>query len=86
MGTIMKQANFLLPEDLLYELKASTSKGQQSKVVAEALRQELKRKKLEKTLQTSFGAWKIQEHPELQSGVGVFVRKLRKSTRDSRTK
>ena len=43
-----KQANFLLPEDLLEELKKTVSKRQQSKVVADALRRELKRIRLEK--------------------------------------
>jgi hypothetical protein len=86
MGNSTKQANFLLPEDLLDELKKSVSKRQQSKVVAEALRKELKRLKLEKVLQTSFGAWKDKHHPELKEGTEAFVRKLRKSTRLSCSK
>ncbi len=48
MGGSTKQANFLLPEDLLDELKMTVSKRQQSKVVADALRKELKRLKMEK--------------------------------------
>lgn len=86
MGNLTKQANFLLPEDLLDELKMSVSKRHQSKVVAEALRKELKRLKLEKVLQTSFGAWKKRDHPELKGGTKAFVRKLRKSSRLSRSK
>lgn len=85
MANATKQANFLLPEDLIEELKRSVSKRQQSKVVADALRKELKRLKLEKVLQTSFGAWKDRHHPELREGTGAFVRKLRKSTRLSRS-
>lgn len=34
MGTVAKQANFLLPQDLLEELKKAVSKRQQSKLVA----------------------------------------------------
>ncbi len=86
MGTTTKQANFLLPEDLLDELRKSVSRGEQSRVVAEALRKELKRMKLSKALQRSFGAWKEKDHPELKSGTGVYIRKLRKSTRLSRSK
>jgi hypothetical protein len=63
MGAAVKQANFLLPEDLLEELKMTVSKRQQSKVVAEALRRELKRLKLERVLETSFGAWRDKDHP-----------------------
>lgn len=76
-----KQANFLLPEDLLNELRTAVSKRQQSKVVANALRKELKRLKLEKIIETGFGAWKDKDHPELKSGTDKFVRKIRKSSR-----
>ncbi len=50
MGGSTKQANFLLPEDLLDELKMTVSKRQQSKVVADALRKELKRLKMARIL------------------------------------
>ena len=86
MGRVTKQANFLLPEDLLDELRKVVSKREQSKVVAEALRKELKRLKLERALETSFGAWKDKNHPELKGGTGAFVRKLRKSDRLTRAK
>ncbi|MDD5434857.1 MAG: hypothetical protein PH343_05450 [Nitrospira sp.] len=86
MGIISKQANFLLPEDLLEELKKTVSRRQQSKVVAEALRKELKRLKLKKAIEGSFGAWNVNEHPELKSGTEAYVRSTRKSTRFTRTK
>jgi hypothetical protein len=57
-----------------------------SKVVAKALRKELKRIKLRKVLQTSFGAWKDKDHPELKGGAEAFVRKLRTSRRLSRSR
>jgi len=73
------QANFLLPEDILNELKASVPKRQQSRVVAEALRKELKRMRLAKALQSGFGLWKAPHHPELKKGAEAFVRSLRTS-------
>ena len=79
-----KQANFTLPEDLLAELKRAVPKGEQSKVVGEALRNELKRIKFKKALQTSFGSWKVQRHPELAKGTRKFVRALRRSARMKR--
>lgn len=81
MSIATKQANFTLPEDLLKELKQAVPKGEQSKVVGEALRNELKRIKFKKALQTSFGAWKDERHPTLAKGTRLFVRSLRKSTR-----
>jgi hypothetical protein len=86
MTTATRQANFLLPEDVIEELKAAVPRRQQSKVVAEALRKELKRLKLAKALQTSFGAWKEKDHPELKKGAESFVRGLRVSTRQRRAK
>ncbi len=81
MSTTTKQANFLLPEDLLDDLRKTVSVRQQSKVVTEALRKELKRIRLEKSLQTSFGAWKDKDHPELKKGTDAYIRSMRKSTR-----
>ena len=81
MAIATKQANFTLPEDLLNELKRAVPKGEQSKVVGEALRNELTRIKFKKALQTSFGAWKDERHPDLAKGTRLFVRSLRKSTR-----
>ena len=81
MSTATRQANFLLPEDLVEELRRSVPKREQSKVIAEALRKELKRLKLQKALETSFGAWKVEDHPELQRGTEAFIGNLRKSDR-----
>ena len=80
-----KQANFLLPEDLLDALRKAVPGRQRSKVVAEALRKELKRLQLMKSLQNVFGAWKEKDHPELKEGTEGFVRRLRKSTRITRS-
>ncbi len=81
MASATKQANFLLPEDLLNELKRTVDKRQQSKVVSEALRKELKRIKLARALEASFGAWKDKDHPEMREGTASYVRRMRKSTR-----
>lgn len=81
MGRLTRQANFTLPEDLLEELKRTVPKGEQSKVVGEALRNELKRIKFRKALQDSFGAWRGDKHSALRKGTRRFVRSLRKSTR-----
>ena len=81
MASAVKQANFTLPEDLLNELKRTVPKGEQSMVVGQALRNELKRIKFKKALEKSFGAWKAGKHSELAQGSRRFIRSLRKSTR-----
>jgi hypothetical protein len=77
----VRQANFTLPAELLEELKQTVPKGEQSRVVSEALRSELKRLRFRKSLDSSFGAWEKGPHPELARGTRRFVRALRKSTR-----
>lgn len=80
-GTGTKQANFNLPEDLVEELKKYVPRGEQSKVVAEALRKELQRLKFRRALEDTFGAWKEEDHPELEEGTEEFIRRLRESSR-----
>jgi ABC-type sulfate transport system substrate-binding protein len=73
MGRGTRQANFVLPEELLEELKANVSPRQQSRFVAEALKKELRRVCLAKAIETSFGAWKETDHPEFARGAETFV-------------
>ncbi|MBI3824620.1 MAG: hypothetical protein HY294_01320 [Candidatus Rokubacteria bacterium] len=72
-----------MPEDLLDELRKSVPRGEQSRVVSEALRHELKRMRFRESVEASFGAWKRQRHPELARGSRRFVRAIRKSKRSS---
>lgn len=81
MSTVLKQANFQLPEDLIKELRENVGKRMQSKFVSSALRRELQRLRLIKALDISFGAWKKEQHPELTGGIDKFVRAGRKSSR-----
>lgn len=81
----VRQANFLLPVDIIEELRRSVPKREQSKVVAEALRKELKRLAFRRALGRSFGAWSEQPHPELDQGVDPYIRELRRSSRSKRT-
>lgn len=71
----IRQANFLIPEDLLEDLRSLVPRGEQSQVVSEALRRELKRRKLKAALGKSFGAW--GERRDLGS-TRRFVRGLRR--------
>ena len=81
MGAATKQANFLLPEDLLEELKRTVPPRRQSRFVTEALRKELTRLRLANAIDESFGAWKEKDHPGLVKGTDAYIRRLRRSTR-----
>ncbi len=85
MTVLARQANFMLPDDLLNDLKQFVGQRQQSRFVAEALRKELQREKLKIALKTSFGAWKDECHPELQGGTDHYIRTQRKSSRSERS-
>jgi len=81
MARSLRQANFLLPEDLIIELRRIVPRGEQSRVVGEALRHELKRLRFRQTLGAVFGAWRRARHPELSRGSRAFVRSLRRERR-----
>jgi len=62
-------------------MRALVPRGKQGEVLANALKNELRRIQFKKTLEESFGAWEKGTHPELQKGTEQFIRKLRASTR-----
>ncbi|MFV1950847.1 MAG: hypothetical protein ACC630_02645 [Nitrospinota bacterium] len=73
-----------MPKDLLEDLKKNVPRMEQSKVVAEALKKELKRIKLKRALKESFGIWNNSDHPELAEGTDKYIRRIRKSSRTKR--
>ncbi len=81
-----KQANFSIPGDLLEELRRQVPKGEQSSVVARAIRNELMRLRFRRAVDNALGAWKQEEHPELEEGTEQFLRRLRRSSRINRQK
>jgi hypothetical protein len=85
MTTVLKQANFQLPGELLDELRATVGKREQSKFVSDALMREFQRLRQLKAVDASFGSWQNGKHPELTAGVDSFVRNIRKSSRGKRS-
>ena len=79
-----KQANFLIPEELLEELRSEVPRGKLSEVVTEALRKELKRIRFRKALVRSFGSWENSNHEELGNGTDIYIRESRRSGRSKR--
>jgi hypothetical protein len=63
-GDKKRQANFLLPELLIEELRRLVPSRQRSRVVAEALDRELARIKVRVALGEYFGAWKPSDARE----------------------
>jgi hypothetical protein len=71
----LRQANFMIPEKILADLRHLVPRGEQSQVVSDALQRELKRRKLKVALEKSFGAW--GKRPDLGS-TRQLVRSLRR--------
>ena len=86
MKQAVKQANFLLPEELIADLKKTVPTRELSRFVSEALKNELKRAGLKRSLLSGFGSWKDVDHPELKRGTDAYVRGLRRSSRVVKTK
>ena len=79
-----RRVGLLLPQEVLKELNETVPRGERSRVVAEARRNELARIKFRKALEETFGGWKAEKHPELAKGTRRYVRTLRRSSRSKR--
>lgn len=78
MSEAVKQANFLIPEGILEDLRHLVPRGEQSAVVSEALRRELKRRKFRAALEKTFGVWGSRKD---LGPTRSFVRKMRRERR-----
>jgi hypothetical protein len=73
-----QRAHILIPSDLLREIDALVGPRGRSAFLLETARQEVKRRKLLRFLQSDEPAWKEEDHPELAGGADNWVRELRK--------
>jgi hypothetical protein len=77
--------NLYITKSLMDELRESIPARERTTFVEEILQRELRHRKLQETLKKSFGAWKDEDHPELNSGedIQTWIESGRKSaTRD----
>ncbi len=63
--------NVILPADLVEDLRRYVPPRQRARFVAQAVARELRRLRLEKTLEASAGAWQDTDHPELADGPAI---------------
>ncbi len=71
-----RRAHIFLPEDLLREIDALVGPRGRSSFLAETARNEVRRQKLLRFLESPLG-WNDEKHPELAGGSAAWVRKLR---------
>ena len=84
-----RRAHILLPEDLAREIDALAGRRGRSAFLVETAREEVRRRKLLRFLESDSPAWRKEEHPELEKGAANWVRALRQEgdgRRGKRTK
>jgi len=77
----MVKTPLVLPEDLIKEIDKLMGRRKRSKFITKATRKELKRIRLQKALERAAGAWKDEDHPELEKkGTSQWVRNFREES------
>ena len=74
---LRKRAHVILPADLLAEVDRLVGERGRSAFLSDLVRREIQRRNLLAALREARGAWKTEEHPELQEGSEAFVDRLR---------
>jgi hypothetical protein len=72
-----QRAHILIPADLLREIDAIVGPRGRSAFLLETAREEVRRRKLLRFLESDEAAWREREHPELGKGSAEWVRNLR---------
>ena len=72
-----QRAHIIIPADLLREIDAIVGPRGRSAFLLETAREEVRRRKLLRFLESDETAWSEREHPELGKGSGEWVRRVR---------
>ena len=81
-----KRAHIVLPEDLVEGIDSLVGPRGRSAFLVEIARNEIRRQKLLRFLNSKEPVWKDENHPELKQGSASWVRKLRFDRKRQRTK
>jgi hypothetical protein len=72
-----QRAHILIPVDLLREIDALVGPRGRSAFLLETAREEIRRRKLLRFLESDNPAWAAKDHPGLARGAATWVRELR---------
>ena len=75
-----QRAHIIVPGDLLREIDALVGPRGRSAFLLETARQEVRRRKLLRFLESEEPAWEKDRHPELRDGSAAWVRGLRRQS------
>ncbi|MEX2263355.1 MAG: hypothetical protein WD696_15465 [Bryobacteraceae bacterium] len=71
------RTHVVLPEELVEEIDNLVGRRGRSSFLADAARQELKRRRLLRFLRQPQPAWRDEDHPELAGGAAAWVSRMR---------
>jgi hypothetical protein len=72
-----QRAHIVIPADLLREIDEIVGPRGRSAFLLETAREEVRRRKLLRFLESDDAGWQDRDHPELYKGSAAWVRKLR---------
>src|SRR6202140_1361290 len=75
-----QRAHILIPSDLLREIDTLVGPRGRSAFLLETARQEVRRRKLLRFLESQQPAWQDQDHPDMNANSAEWVRQLRRES------
>jgi hypothetical protein len=81
-----RRTHILLPEDLAREIDALAGRRGRTAFLVETAREEVRRRKLLRFLETDSPSWMREDHPELAKGSAQWVRELRRESEQHKGK
>lgn len=85
MGAVKERMNLYITKYVMDELRRAMPARERTKFVEEVLARELRRLKLREAIEKSYGAWKDEDHPDMETGEDIdrWIEEQRKlGTRD----
>jgi hypothetical protein len=76
----LQRINLDLPAELLQEIDAVVGPHGRSAFLVDAVKTELRRRRLLRFLHSDEPAWQEESHPELQDGTSAWVKQLRQES------
>jgi hypothetical protein len=81
-----QRTHIIIPTDLLQEIDALVGPRGRSSFLLETAREEVRRRKLLRFLESDDPAWKAEDHPELAGGASAWVAQVRSQSEERRVK
>src|SRR5258708_20587244 len=75
--TLSRRAHVILPVELVADIDELVGKRGRSAFLTELARREIKFRRQRQALRETAGAWKTEDHPELEAGTGDWIRVVR---------